>query len=140
MKKWPILAGAIAFEVTATLALKAALDNPSWYILVTIGYTLAFILIAACMRLGMGIGVASGIWGASGVALTALLPAVIYREPLTIVMGLGIACIIGGSSSSSSVHKRLNAPSRVRRSQHELARPDPCHRLRSRCHPVHPCV
>jgi small multidrug resistance pump len=96
VNKWFLLAGAIASEVTATLALKVALDQPAWYVLVAAGYTLSFILIAACMRRGMGIGVAYGIWGACGVAITALLSAAIYSEPLTAVMGLGIVLIIGG--------------------------------------------
>lgn len=44
----------------------------------------------------MGIGVAYGIWSATGVVLTTTLASVIYDEALTGVMGLGIALIIGG--------------------------------------------
>ena len=96
MKHWLVLAGAILSEVAATLALKAALDHSIWYVLVTGGYVAAFLLLAACLRLGLKIGVAYGIWGASGVTLTALLSAVLFEEPLTAVMGLGIALIVGG--------------------------------------------
>lgn len=96
MNKWLVLAAAISSEVTATLALKAALDHPAWYALVATGYLVSFMLIAVCLRMGMGIGVVYGIWGASGVAATAVLSALIFDEPLTILMGLGIALIIGG--------------------------------------------
>ncbi|TDO44724.1 small multidrug resistance pump [Kribbella sp. VKM Ac-2527] len=96
MRKWFALAGAIGAEVAATLALKAALDQPAWYAVVTAGYIAAFILVTACLRLGMPIGVAYGIWAATGVALTALLSAVIFGEPLTALMGLGIVLIIAG--------------------------------------------
>lgn len=45
-------------------------------------------------------GVGYGIWGASGVALTAVLSAVIFGKPLTALMGLGIAVVIGGVLSA----------------------------------------
>lgn len=96
MRKWLTLAAAIGSEVAATLALKAALDRPAWYALVGAGYLAAFGFLAVCLRLGLRIGVAYGIWGAGGVAITAVLSAVIYGEPLTALMGLGIALIIAG--------------------------------------------
>lgn len=96
MTKWLLLAGAIACEVTASLSLKAALDRPLLYVVVAAGFTAAFALLAAVLRRGMGIGVAYGIWSATGVVLTTTLASVIYDEALTGVMGLGIALIIGG--------------------------------------------
>jgi small multidrug resistance pump len=95
-RAWFALGVAIAVEVAATLALKAALSNPAWYVLVVVGYTSALVLLAVCLRLGLHVGVAYGIWGASGVALTAVLSAVIFGDPLTPVMGIGIILIIGG--------------------------------------------
>ena len=94
--KWPVLAAAISSEVTASLALRAAVDHPAWYVLVVAGYSLSFVLISVILRLGMPIGVAYGIWAASGVALTALAAAAIFGDPLTWVMGLGFVAIIGG--------------------------------------------
>ena len=96
MRKWLVLTAAIASEVAATLALKAALDHPAWYALVVAGYVAAFALLAAGLRLGLKIGVAYGIWGAGGVTVTAVLSALLYGEPLTALMGLGIALIIAG--------------------------------------------
>lgn len=95
-KKWLYLGGAILVEVTATLALKAALGAPGWYLLVVLGYATAFGLLTACLRLGMTISVAYGVWGAGGVALTALLSAILFGEPLTWLMVLGMALILVG--------------------------------------------
>lgn len=95
-KPWLLLAGAIASEVTGSLSLKAALDHPAWYAPVAVGYLTSFTLLAAVLSQGMQLGVAYGIWGATGVALTAILAAAIYGEALTAVMGLGIALIALG--------------------------------------------
>lgn len=96
MNRWIILAAAIGCEVAATLSLKAALAHPGWYALVAAGYIAAFGFLTVCLRMGMKIGVAYGIWGAGGVTVTALLSAVIYDEPLTVIMGVGIVLIIAG--------------------------------------------
>ncbi|MBR7503027.1 hypothetical protein KCW65_23395, partial [Mycobacterium tuberculosis] len=50
----------------------------------------------ACGRTGFPLGVAYGIWAATGVALTALAGRVLFRERLTRVMIAGIALIIVG--------------------------------------------
>ncbi|GAA1493071.1 DMT family transporter [Curtobacterium herbarum] len=94
--KWLFLASAIVAEVTASLALQAAVDHPGWYALVVVGYLVAFGMLVLVLRRGMGIGVAYGIWGASGVALTAVLAAVLFGQALTLVMGIGITLIAVG--------------------------------------------
>ncbi|MEV6302136.1 SMR family transporter [Actinoplanes sp. NPDC051861] len=96
MNKWLLLATAILLEVTATLSLRAAVDHPGWYALVALGYVGAFTTLSLVLRSGMGIGVAYGIWGAAGVATTAVAAAIIFGDPLTALMGTGIALIIGG--------------------------------------------
>jgi small multidrug resistance pump len=96
MTKWLLLTGAIASEVTATLSLKGALDRPALYVLVALGYGASFVLITGVLRQGMGIGVAYGIWAALGVASTAVLSALLYGEPFTLVMAGGLLLIIGG--------------------------------------------
>ncbi|TKJ28863.1 hypothetical protein A6V29_02440 [Blastococcus sp. CCUG 61487] len=93
---WSTLAGAILCEVAATLALKAALDDPRWYVVVAVGYLSSFVLLGLTLRRGMPVGVAYGFWAAAGVVLTALLAAAIFGEPMTALMGVGIVLIIGG--------------------------------------------
>lgn len=110
MKKWFTLVAAIASEVTATLARKAALDRAAWFILVAAGYLAAFALLAICLRLRMAIGVAYGIWGASGVTATALLSALVFSEPLTLLMGGGIVLSIAGVLTVELGAQKVNNP------------------------------
>lgn len=72
MKKWLILSAAILLEVTATLSLRGAIDNPWWSILAVVGYAGAF------------------------VALTAVLASLVFGEQFTFTIGLGIAIVIAG--------------------------------------------
>lgn len=44
----------------------------------------------------MPLGIADGIWGANGVALTAVTSSIIFNEALTSTMLAGIALIIAG--------------------------------------------
>ncbi|HEY8452520.1 MAG: SMR family transporter [Micromonosporaceae bacterium] len=96
MTKWPLLAAAILLEVSGTLALRAAVDHAGWYALTAAGYLGAFAALARLLRLGMGVGVAYGVWAASGVALTALLATVLFGDPLTWIMALGVVLIGAG--------------------------------------------
>ena len=110
MKQWIFLVGAITSEVLATLSLKAGMDHPLFYIVVAVGYASAFIFLTKALKEGMALGVAYGIWGASGVALTAILSNLIFKEPLTAIMTAGIAVIIVGvlmiELGSQAAHKK----------------------------------
>ena len=93
---WLALGGAIVSEVSATLALRQALNHPGFYIVVGIGYALAVILLSLTLKAGMPLGVAYGLWGALGVALTAVLSMLVFGEPITVLVALGIALIMAG--------------------------------------------
>ncbi len=96
MKNWLILIAAIAVEVAATLALKAALDNALWGLGAVTGYLGAFTLLSVLLRRGAPIGTIYGIWAASGVALTAIIAAILFDEPFTAFMAVGVALVVGG--------------------------------------------
>ena len=96
MKTWLLLGAAIVLEVSATLSLHLMTEHAAWVILVVIGYVGAFISLSLLLRVGAPIGLVYGVWAASGVALTAILAAVLFGDPLTWVMALGIALVIGG--------------------------------------------
>ncbi|NJI60376.1 QacE family quaternary ammonium compound efflux SMR transporter [Microbacterium oxydans] len=111
MKKWLILAGAIALEVTATMALRGAIDNLWWAILAVAGYAGAFIALSLLLRMGAPVGVVYGIWAAAGVALTAVIASVIFAEPFTLTIGIGIAIVIAGVVLVETGHGKPDAPS-----------------------------
>ncbi|MEU8680422.1 SMR family transporter [Streptomyces sp. NPDC048611] len=93
------LAGAILSEVAATLSLRMAAragNKGKWFIGLGAGYLAAFALLTLALHGGLALGVAYGIWAASGVALTALASRILFNEPLTKVMSLGIALIVAG--------------------------------------------
>jgi small multidrug resistance pump len=95
--QWLFLATAIALEVAGTLALRmAATGRKAWFVVVVIGYVGAFAALTLALSEGLGIGVAYGIWAAVGVALTAVASHILFEEPLTALMGLGIVLIAGG--------------------------------------------
>ncbi|MCB0933957.1 MAG: multidrug efflux SMR transporter [Mycobacterium sp.] len=96
MRSWALLLGAIASEVTGTLSLRASTENPSWLIAVVIGYVVSFVFLAGVLRAGMPVGVAYGIWGALGTAATAVMAALIFGEPITVPIMVGIGLIIVG--------------------------------------------
>lgn len=94
--RWTWLALAICSEVTGTLALRATVDHLGWVGLVVVGYGAAFVLLSATLRGGMPIGVAYGIWAATGVCLTAALAVVIFGDRLTVTSMIGIVVVIAG--------------------------------------------
>ena len=95
-RAWGALLCAVVSEVSATLALKKALEVPEYYTVVLIGYALSFVFLSLVLRLGMALGVAYGIWGALGVALTSVLSVVLFGEPINITAVVGISVIVLG--------------------------------------------
>lgn len=96
MRTWVLLLGAILTEVTGTLALRASQDRGLWLVLVVAGYGASFTLLTRVLRAGMPVGVAYGIWGALGTAVTAVAAALIFDDPFTGPVMLGIGLIIAG--------------------------------------------
>ena len=93
---WVYLVLAILVEVGATLSLRPAVSDRRWYVPVAFGYTIAFLLLSLTLGAGMPLGVAYGIWSAAGVALTAVLSRLLFDEPLTRIMVVGIGLIMTG--------------------------------------------
>lgn len=112
-KGWLLLAAAILAEVIGSLSLKGALEYSTLYVVVAAGYLGAFALLAVVLRTGMALGVAYGVWGASGVALTAVGSLLIFAEPITLLMGIGIGVVIAGvlcvELGAQAAHKKAES-------------------------------
>jgi small multidrug resistance pump len=95
---WLTLSAAILIEVVATLSLRASdgFRKRAWIVPVVLGYLASFYLLWVSLSLGMPVGVAYGVWTACGVALVAVIARFLFSEPLTWLMGLGIAFIVAG--------------------------------------------
>lgn len=96
MKRWLLLLGAIVAEVLGTMSLRAAIDQPVWIVGVIAGYVVAFTLLGLALGEGIPIGIAYGIWAAGGVALVAILGAVIFAETLSLTAIIGIVTLMAG--------------------------------------------
>lgn len=106
MRTWVVLGFAVACEVSATLSLRAASDHAGWFAVVVAGYVAAFAALSLLLRWGAPIGVVYGIWAALGVALTAVLAAVVFGDPLTATMGVGIVLVMVGVLTVETAHTR----------------------------------
>lgn len=95
-KNWLLLLGAIVAEVLGTMCLRAAVDQPIFAIGVVSGYVIAFILLGLALGRGIPIGIAYGIWAAAGVALVAVLGAMLFEETLSFIAIIGIVTIMAG--------------------------------------------
>ncbi len=89
---------AILSEVTATvnLRLSEGFTKPFPSIVAVVGYIVAFGLLSQILKMGMSIGVAYGVWAASGIALVAFIGAIFLGDKLSLVQVGGIVLMIGG--------------------------------------------
>jgi small multidrug resistance pump len=95
-KRWVLLIGAIVAEVLGTISLRAAIDEPLFTIGVIVGYLVAFTLLGLALGQGIPVGIAYGIWAAAGVALVAVLGAIIFAETLSLTSIIGLMIIVAG--------------------------------------------
>ncbi|HLQ82063.1 MAG TPA: multidrug efflux SMR transporter [Bacillota bacterium] len=95
---WFLLSAAIVAEVAGTLSLRASDGfTRGWFTLASLaGYAVALVLLGFVLKHGMPVGVAYGIWAATGVALVAVLGRVLFGDALTVPMAFGLALIMAG--------------------------------------------
>ncbi len=95
---WLFLILAIISEVIGTVFLRMSygFTKKVWIAPLIVAYGLASFLLILALKEGMAIGVAYGIWAAAGVALTAIVARILYKDPLTLKMGFGIGLIMIG--------------------------------------------
>lgn len=111
---WLLLGVAVLSEVAASLSLKGSAQIPALYLVVVVGYVTAFVLLALVLKRGMALGVAYGVWGASGVALTAAASTLIFDEAFTALMGVGLLFIIVGVVTvENGSHTAVTDPAEV---------------------------
>ncbi|KIP88549.1 cation transporter [Microbacterium sp. MEJ108Y] len=67
-----------------------------WIPVIVVGYLAAFTLLGTILAMGMPVGVAYGVWSAAGVAITAILGRVIFKDHFSVLMAIGVALIALG--------------------------------------------
>jgi small multidrug resistance pump len=94
---WFYLALAIAAEVVATSALKAAagFTRPLPSVLVVLGYGIAFYCLSLSLKV-VPVGVAYAIWSGVGTALIAVIGWLWLGQTLDLAALIGLALIVAG--------------------------------------------
>ncbi|MFP5414437.1 MAG: DMT family transporter [Gammaproteobacteria bacterium] len=94
---WWYLALAIAAEVVATSALKAAegFTRPLPSVLVVLGYGIAFYCLSLSLRV-VPVGVAYAIWSGVGTALIVVIGWLLFGQKLDLAALIGLALIVAG--------------------------------------------
>ena len=95
---WLLLVLAICAEVLGTVCLRASegLTRAVPTVVSGLAYVAAFSLLSQVLRLGVPLGVAYGIWAASGVALVALAGWLVFGEGLGALSLAGLVLIMAG--------------------------------------------
>ncbi|MBO1756145.1 multidrug efflux SMR transporter [Allobranchiibius sp. CTAmp26] len=101
LDSWPsglLLTLAIALEVAGTLCLRASdgFTRPAPALGVLLGYGISLVFFARAITGGIGLGVAYGTLTGCGLAAAALLSALVFHEPLTLVQVLGLVVLAAG--------------------------------------------
>jgi small multidrug resistance pump len=94
---WWYLALAIAAEVVATSALKAAagFTRPLPSVLVVLGYSIAFYCLSLSLKV-VPVGVAYAIWSGVGTALIVVIGWLLFGQKLDLAALIGLALIVAG--------------------------------------------
>jgi small multidrug resistance pump len=94
---WLLLLGAIATEVTGTMALRAL--STGWRlgpaVIVAVGYIASFVLLALALRT-VAVSTAYAVWSGVGTVGVAVLAVLLYGERITLVGGVGIVLVVAG--------------------------------------------
>lgn len=98
MPPYVLLAIAILAEIIGTTAMKAAegFTKPLPSLLVVCGYGLAFWLMSLTLKV-LPIGIVYAIWSGVGIAATAVVGVVLFREHLGPWQLAGLALVIAGT-------------------------------------------
>lgn len=96
-KYYLFFALAIVFEIFGTLMLKMSdgFSVPAYTVLFVLGYLSCFSFFTLALK-KLPLGVSYGIWSGISVAAVTIIGAIIWGEPLNIVIVAGIALIIAG--------------------------------------------
>ncbi|MGN6334383.1 MAG: DMT family transporter [Motilibacteraceae bacterium] len=94
---WAFAFGAIAAEIVATLALRAARGELRWGLIavVVVGYALAFVLLGRALKT-LNVGVVYAVWSGVGTAAVAVAGALLFGDRISKVGVVGLVITIIG--------------------------------------------
>ena len=95
MKSAPIiqLSFAIVSEVFGTTFMK--MSHPVFGLATAACYIISFALLTLALK-HLSLGMAYGIWGGVGTLLTTLVGIVVWDDPFSIIVGIGMIAVVAG--------------------------------------------
>ena len=93
------LALAIVAEVIGTTFLKVTSgEKAAWwaYVIVGVGYVVAFVMLSLSLGRGVPLGIAYAIWAGVGVVAVAVISWLVFHETLSWQQIVGMALVAGG--------------------------------------------
>jgi len=114
------LIGAILCEVTGTCMLKLSdgFTIPIPGVLMVAAFACSFFFMTLALR-ELPLGLVYGIWGGAGTILTTILGVLIWKDPINIIMGIGILVIVLGVCLLSSGTQDLMGQDKKEASEEE---------------------
>lgn len=99
MKSAPIiqLSFAIASEVLGTTFMKLSdgFTHPVFGLVTAACYIISFALLTLALK-HLSLGMAYGIWGGVGTLLTTLVGIIVWDDPFSIIVGIGMIAVVAG--------------------------------------------
>lgn len=92
------LTAAICAEVSGTLSLRASegFSRLPYAVVVVVGYLASIMFLNFALQRGMPLGIAYGIWAATGVAAVAVLSVPIFGETISTLQAGGLVLVVLG--------------------------------------------
>ena len=91
------LSFAIVSEVLGTTFMKMSdgFTHPVFGLATAACYIIAFVLLTLALK-HLSLGMAYGIWGGVGTLLTTLVGIVVWNDPFSVVVGIGMIAVVAG--------------------------------------------
>ena len=85
------------FEVFGATFMKMSegFTHPMFGLATAVCYVISFVLLTLALK-HLSLGMACGIWGAIGTLLTTLVGVIVWDDPFSVIVGIGMVAVVAG--------------------------------------------
>ena len=97
MSPYALLGLSVLFEVFGTTFMKMSdgFTHPVFGLATAACYIISFVLLTLALK-HLSLGMAYGIWGGVGTLLTTLVGIVVWNDPFSVAVGIGMIAVVAG--------------------------------------------
>ena len=97
MSPYALLGLSVLFEVFGTTFMKMSegFTHPAFGLATAACYVTSFVLLTLALK-HLSLGMAYGIWGGVGTLLTTLVGIVVWNDPFSAIVGIGMVAVVAG--------------------------------------------